>query len=71
MTQSNYTNYRASVAQANTPETDAMDKVLHTVQFRENGVPQNVQLLATDPMDAIRKLQRLHRADHWEMTNES
>ena len=55
-----YTNYKSSVAQTNTPETDAMDKVLHIVEFRENGIPKNVQLLATDPMDAISKVQVDH-----------
>jgi hypothetical protein len=41
---------RAYVKHSNTPESDAMDRVWHIVET-SNG---NVEVLATDPMDAIK-----------------
>jgi hypothetical protein len=34
----------------NTPQSDAMDRVLHVVETIENG---KVEVMATDPMNAI------------------
>jgi len=55
-----YANYSAYVAQSNTAETDMMEKVWHTVDFTQDGEPKSVTVLATDPMGAISKMQRLH-----------
>ena len=55
-----YANYSAYVAQANTAETDMMEKVWHTVDFTQDGEPKSVTVLAADPMGAISKMRRLH-----------
>jgi hypothetical protein len=44
---------RAYVKHKNTPESDAMDMVWHIVETL-NG---KVEVLATDPMDAIKQVQ--------------
>lgn len=38
----------------NTPETDKMDRVMHTVDVEVDGVPMVGQFEATDPIDAMR-----------------
>jgi len=55
-----HTDYTAYVSQPNTPETDMMKEVLHTVTFEKDGVPCMIDIRATDPMDAIAKVRRSH-----------
>ena len=52
-------NLSAVVAQQNTPETDAMAKIDHTVTWTENGVHKSKTVLAADPMEAIAVVRRL------------
>ena len=57
-----YTDYSAYVSRSNTAETDMMEKVWHTVDFTQNGKPKSVNVLATDPMDAIICIRVQHEA---------
>jgi len=52
-------NLSARVAQPNTPETDAMAKVNHIVNWTENGVHKSKTVLAADPREAIAIVRRL------------
>ena len=54
-------NLTAYVAQPNTPETDRMLDVNHIVSWTENGIQKSMTVLARDPMEAIRLIQRLYR----------
>ena len=56
-----YTDYTAFVLEPNTPETDMMKEVLHTVTFLKNGEPHLIDIRATDPMDAIEKVRHSHK----------
>jgi hypothetical protein len=42
----------------NTPETDAQDRVMHTVEWTEDGWPMKQDIMASDPLEAIRLIQR-------------
>lgn len=55
-------NLTAKVAQPNTPETDGMLDVNHIVSWTENNVQKSMTVLARDPMEAIRLIQRLYKA---------
>ena len=55
-------NLTAYVAQPNTPETDGMLDVNHIVSWTENSIQKSMTVLARDPMEAIRLIQRLYRA---------
>lgn len=49
-----YRNMKARVSKPNTPETDFQEFVLHTVTYTDdNEEISEVEVLATDPMDAI------------------
>lgn len=53
----------AYVTHPNTPETDQETRVWHTVEYTVNGEKCTTEILAKDPLDAIRKMQiTLHRA---------
>ena len=54
-------NITAKVAQPNTPETDGMLDVNHLVSWTEDNVQKSMTVLARDPMEAIRLIQRLYR----------
>jgi len=48
------TNLSAWVEHPNTPESDMKPRVWHIVQYNDaDGVKQQTQCMATDPMDAI------------------
>ena len=55
-------NLTAKVAQPNTSETDGMLDVNHIVSWTENGNQKSMTVLARDPMEAIRLIQRLYKA---------
>jgi len=47
-------NMKARVSEPNTPETDSQEFVLHTVTYTDDNEEISVvEVLATDPMDAI------------------
>lgn len=56
-----YTGYSARTTNRNTPESDMQPTVQHTVSFLEDGDRKEIQVHATDPMDAIQMIQRMHR----------
>jgi hypothetical protein len=47
------TNLSAHVEHPNTPESDKQDRVWHIVHYTEDGEKQQMQVYATDPLDAI------------------
>lgn len=47
----------AYVKYPNTPESDAMDEVIHIVETPDG----KVEVMATDPTDAIEKINQLRR----------
>jgi hypothetical protein len=47
----------AYVKYPNTPESDAMDRVMHIVETPDG----KVEVMATDPMDAIEQITQLRR----------
>tara|TARA_E500000331_G_C16620740_1_gene440019 strand:- start:218 stop:490 length:273 start_codon:yes stop_codon:yes gene_type:complete len=47
------TNFRAWVAQPNTPETDKQKYVLHTVNYELDGKTIATEIMAECPIDAI------------------
>lgn len=47
----------AYVKYPNTPESDAMDEVMHIVETPDG----KVEVMATDPTDAIEKINQLRR----------
>ena len=55
-------NLTAKVAQPNTSETDGMLDVNHIVSWTENGNQKSMTVLARNPMEAIRLIQRLYKA---------
>lgn len=55
-------NLTAEVAQPNTSETDRMLDVNHIVSWTENNIQKSMTVLARDPMEAIRLIQRLYKA---------
>ena len=55
-------NLTAKVAQPNTSETDGMLDVNHIVSWTENNIQKSMTVLARDPMEAIRLIQRLYKA---------
>ena len=55
-------NLTAEVAQPNTSETDGMLDVNHIVSWTENNIQKSMTVLARDPMEAIRLIQRLYKA---------
>ncbi|MDB4342547.1 hypothetical protein OAA20_00530 [bacterium] len=55
-------NLTAKVAQPNTSETDRMLDVNHIVSWTENNIQKSMTVLARDPMEAIRLIQRLYKA---------
>lgn len=48
----------AYTTNTNTPATDAQDQVMHTVEWTEDGYPMKQDIMASDPLDAIRLIQR-------------
>lgn len=50
----------AYVKYKNTPESDMMDKVWHIVETPDG----KVEVLATDPMDAIEQVRRTNNASN-------
>lgn len=63
-------NLTAKVAQPNTPETDGMLDVNHIVSWTENNVQKSMTVLARDPMEAIRLIQRLYSAELGTITHD-
>ena len=55
-------NLTAKVAQPNTSETDGMLDVNHIVSWTENNIQKSMTVLARDPIEAIRLIQRLYKA---------
>ena len=55
-------NLTAKVAQPNTSETDGMLDVNHIVSWTENNIQKSMTVLARNPMEAIRLIQRLYKA---------
>ena len=52
-------NITARTSQHNTPETDYLEFVFHTVSYTDDdGKNHEVELLARDPMDAIKRFRR-------------
>jgi len=55
-------NISARVTNRNTPESDRMGAVLHTVEYTdEKGEARVVTVYATDPMDAIKSVRQAQR----------
>ena len=50
--------YSAHTKYPNTPETDAQAEVMHTVEWTEDGHPMSQDIMASDPLEAIRLIQR-------------
>ena len=55
-------NLTAKVAQPHTYETDGMLDVNHIVSWTENNIQKSMTVLARNPMEAIRLIQRLYKA---------
>ncbi len=54
----------AKVAQPNTPETDKLPEVNHIVEFTmPDGKTDKMTIMAKDPQDAIRKVNRMTVSD--------
>jgi hypothetical protein len=54
----------AHTTNANTAETDLLPEVMHTVSYStSDGECGSVQIMAKDPMDAIRKVNRMQVSD--------
>jgi len=53
-----FTNFTSHTKYPNTPETDMMETVLHVVKFKINGKEKIVELMATDPSNAINIVRR-------------
>lgn len=53
-------NLSARVAQPNTPETDAMPVVDHTVEYTLDGIRYSLTIPASDPMSAINIVRRMY-----------
>jgi hypothetical protein len=53
-------NLSARVAQPNTPETDAMPVVDHTVEYMLDGIRHSLTIPASDPMSAINIVRRMY-----------
>lgn len=52
------TNFRAWVAQPNTPESDKQEQVKHIVNYEVEGQTVSTEIMATDPLDAISWVQQ-------------
>ena len=58
-----YRNFSASVTFPNTPESDALEFVTHTVNYTKEGEgPQSMDIMARDPSDAIERVRRYLKA---------
>ena len=55
-----YTDYTAYVTVPNTPETDMMERVMHTVEYKVDGIPTSTYIHASDPMTAISIIRLRH-----------
>lgn len=53
-----FTDFTSHTKYPNTPETDMMDEVIHIVKYRINGEEKIVEVMATDPSNAINKVRR-------------
>ena len=53
-----FTNFTSYTKYPNTPETDAMDEVMHIVKYKINGEEKIVEVMATDPSNAINIVRR-------------
>jgi hypothetical protein len=49
----------AYVKYPNTPDSDAMDKVWHVVETKDG----KIEVMATDPMDAINQVRKMEVLD--------
>lgn len=52
----------ASTTYPNTPETDLLPRVMHTVSYTDGQQVKEMQVNATDPLDALDIVRRLLRS---------
>ena len=52
------TNFIAHTKYANTPESDLLDEVIHIVSYLENGIKKQIEIMAKEPSDAIKKVMK-------------
>ena len=50
------TNYTACTKYTNTPKSDLLEEVMHIVTFVQDGAKKTVEVMAKEPMDAIKKI---------------
>ena len=53
-----FTNFTSYTKYPNTPETDMMETVVHVVKFKINGEEKIVEVMTTDPSNAINIVRR-------------